>query len=140
LIVLERWSSRLGVVWLLVLVGSAWYLGALPAEDGIPVAAWLVIGSEFLMTTAWGATLASERRGWLLVIPAALVGGFVTTAVFSIAITSNPDNGLGDSYYPEFTFIEFTVIVLAQLAIGVTIGAVWRLIRRVRAKKAVSAR
>ncbi len=110
-----RWSLRVGLAWLLVVVGAAWYLGR---EDVLMPG--LVIGLVFVISLALGAALMAEHRRWLLVVVAGFGGGLVATLVFSMSIFSRP-NGL-DSYYPQFVFVEFSGFLLVPLAIGAILG------------------
>jgi hypothetical protein len=122
-----RWSLRFGLVWLIVLAGAAWYLGRDPNEDDISVMAWLALGMVFMSTAALGAALMTERHRGLLAVAAALVGGFVAMLVFSMSVLSDPSGA--DSYYPQFVFVEFSVVLLVTLAIGAIFETFWRVIR-----------
>lgn len=120
------------VMWLLPLAGAAWYLGQQPEDEDLNPSAlgFLLLGSTLVMTVVIGAALMAERRRWLWAAAAAPGGGLIATIVILFSMSSDPEN-VG-AVYPHIMFVEFSVVLLVPLAAGVTLGALWLAIRRVR--------
>jgi len=121
--VTARWSVGAALAWLVVLLGTTWYLGHLGADDqaqGVPTTVWLVIGVYFVTSLALGAVLMSARRPWLL-LAAWLGGSILAPIVFLVSVFGLSDLG-GLSYYPLLFFVEFSVVLLVPLAIGAVLG------------------
>ena len=111
-------------VWLACLSVDSWLFGESTPNEALAVTLSVAVA---VLGAVWAFLVArrGRSRAALFALPAG--ASVLATVLTSIAVYSDPDNGL-DSFYPVF-FIPFYLVILGvPVWLGGSIGGIWRLV------------